>query len=424
MRKVLRRIIVLCMACMICMSGLCMAKFIKDDDGNWVEFYREDEKPWNIYYVDTNAIKVCEYEGKKYLDVSIRRKENTVENYVYYIHQTEVTNAKFHRLLDLENRKKHNIEWQNKYAKQKRGTADISEIKNGKSFTPWDEKLVTWVEQNYPAVINEIRTFNQSGQPATPTPNTNVMGAAKATGDITPPEYTITESGAVKYEMRSALHESVRAWVSPGGPYYIFRMPETLKTKWAGDYVIGYWHYPHETFVRHVGDTWEYADKEYDAEEEEQNKELRSYAQFSYDPKTDMFTFYGDDFYLFRLRLIDRNTVYAELLEFEEVSEHSTPRLTQDSLSKNLSADYTAVFRYVPLSSLTAKEMEIVDNNGGVIADMNDCIWFRDHPCELTGNPAMARQNLFNAYVDMMLAFQAVNGQIGEAPEGYEIAGV
>ncbi len=173
-----------------------------------------------------------------------------------------------------------------------------------------------------------------------------------------------------------------------------------------------------------MGDTWEYADKEYDAEEEEQNKELRSYAQFSYDPKTDMFTFYGDDFYLFRLRLIDRNTVYAELLEFEEVSEHSTPRLTQDSLSKNLSADYTAVFRYVPLSSLTAKEMEIVDNNGGVIADMNDCIWFRDHPCELTGNPAMARQNLFNAYVDMMLAFQAVNGQIGEAPEGYEIAGV
>lgn len=304
MRKVLRRIIVLCMACMICMSGLCMAKFIKDDDGNWVEFYREDEKPWNIYYVDTNAIKVCEYEGKKYLDVSIRRKENTVENYVYYIHQTEVTNAKFHRLLDLENRKKHNIEWQNKYAKQKRGTADISEIKNGKSFTPWDEKLVTWVEQNYPAVINEIRTFNHSGQSAGTTNVTGAAGGSRGEISVGGLEYEVLDSGAVKLVLRRGSRKSElenyanEAEYWKANTYYIFTKPEEFNA-WPGTYAVG-----------HV---YTYQDKEI----------LGVTDFFDYDPMTKTVQFYDQDqgwggdapelaCYGSRIRVIDRNTVYIE----------------------------------------------------------------------------------------------------------------
>lgn len=409
MRKALRMIIVLCMACMICMSGLCMAKFIKDDDGNWVEFYREDEKPWNIYFVDTNAIKVCEYEGKKYLDVSIRRKENTVENYVYYIHQTEVTNAKFHRLLDIENRKKHNIEWQNKYAKQKRGTADISEIKNGKSFTPWDEKLVTWVEQNYPAVINEIRTFNHSGQSAG---TTNVTGAANATGDMTPPQYDITDSGVVKYTMRADTHDSVKAWTSPGGPdYYIVKMSDSLRAKkseWEytrpGDYIIAYWKYPHQQYVKHTGDTWEFSE-EYNPEEE-QDKELRVYKTFSYDPATDMFTFYSGDFNEMRMRVIDRNTIYVEDLLVKEGGQ-----------PENWKAEWTAVFNYVDYNSLTKPHKEYADFHN-ILVYMDDGIWFPDHKCEMAGSTCY--QNLFSACVDMALAFKAVKGQIGELPDGYE----
>ena len=56
----------LCMACMICMGGLCMAK---ENGENWVRYYRSD------YYtckVDTNSIKVREHNGRKYLEASIK----------------------------------------------------------------------------------------------------------------------------------------------------------------------------------------------------------------------------------------------------------------------------------------------------------------------------------------------------------------
>ena len=29
-------------------TGLCVAKFIEDDDGNWVQFYRQNEKTFSI----------------------------------------------------------------------------------------------------------------------------------------------------------------------------------------------------------------------------------------------------------------------------------------------------------------------------------------------------------------------------------------
>ena len=71
MRKVWSRIFLLCMACMICMSGLCLAKE-EEEKENWVQYYYKDSN--NILYVDTNSIKVREYEGRKYLDVKVRAK--------------------------------------------------------------------------------------------------------------------------------------------------------------------------------------------------------------------------------------------------------------------------------------------------------------------------------------------------------------
>ncbi len=420
MRKVLRRIIVLCMACMICMSGLCMAKFIKDDDGNWVEFYREDEKPWNIYFVDTNAIKVCEYEGKKYLDVSIRRKENTVENYVYYIHQTEVTNAKFHRLLDLENRKKHNIEWQNKYAKQKRGTADISEIKNGKSFTPWDEKLVTWVEQNYPAVINEIRTFNHSGQSA---PNTNVTGAAGGQAGTMPDivdnfSYEVLESGAVRFFLRckNESHEELSREA-----YYIFTKPAQFKDL-PGTYMAG-WLADDDTIVI-------------------DNVNLLGHA-FDYDAKTQVFTFYGwtlhafgnlydinigeDTGYIFRTRLIDKNTVYNEYFGGNAMLKEGVPKPLEAVTYKYM--PYTSI--PIQISKVEGSRVEAVYPDSADGHSVSESCFYDDNQCVWFGDGRRYRDNYhffdlgFGTYyditakADMIRAFLAVNGKIGEIP--YEV---
>ena len=403
MRKVLRRIIVLCMACMICMSGLCMAKFIKDDDGNWVEFYREDEKPWNIYYVDTNAIKVCEYEGKKYLDVSIRRKENTVENYVYYIHQTEVTNAKFHRLLDLENRKKHNIEWQNKYAKQKRGTADISEIKNGKSFTPWDEKLVAWVEQNYPAVINEIRTFNQSGQPAG---NTNVTGAAGEQGssvaDIVDNfTYEVLDSGAVKFSPRCMADDGNLPLYAPS--YFIFAKPEKYSAL-PGAYLIGW-------LTRWMDGSW---DPDDDTTISTNGVTYMREEAFDYDPKTQTFTFYAwmnrhtpEYLIKYRMRFIDKNTVciiYKSLVY--QCNVNNTYRyMPYDKIPVAISSIYDA---YITV--------ENKDWTNATYYDKNKCVWCGDHfPNFLDG------ESNLNVVVDMARAFLAVNGKVGPIPDEYNV---
>lgn len=408
MRKVWSRIFLLCMACMICMSGLCLAKEDEEKE-NWVRYYYKDSN--NIFYVDTNSIKVREYEGRKYLDVKVRAKGEQEEWYYIVTRTVEVTYAKWHKVFDIENRKVLNLEWDNKYSTPKKGTRDISELgERGWDLHKYlfDEQLVSWVEQNYPSVINEIRAHNQS----LPGAKTDVTGAANATGDMTPPQYDITDSGVVKYTMRADTHDSVKAWTSPGGPdYYIVKMSDSLRAKkseWEytrpGDYIIAYWKYPHQQYVKHTGDTWEFSE-EYNPEEE-QDKELRVYKTFSYDPATDMFTFYSGDFNEMRMRVIDRNTIYVEDLLVKEGGQ-----------PENWKAEWTAVFNYVDYNSLTKPHKEYADFHN-ILVYMDDGIWFPDHKCEMAGSTCY--QNLFSACVDMALAFKAVKGQIGELPDGYE----
>ena len=408
MRKVWSRIFLLCMACMICMSGLCLAKEDEEKE-NWVRYYYKDSN--NIFYVDTNSIKVREYEGRKYLDVKVRAKGEQEEWYYIVTRTVEVTYAKWHKVFDIENRKVLNLEWDNKYSTPKKGTRDISELgERGWDLHKYlfDEQLVSWVEQNYPSIINEIRAHNQS----LPGAKTDVTGAANATGDMTPPQYDITDSGVVKYTMRADTHDSVKAWTSPGGPdYYIVKMSDSLRAKksqWGytvpGDYIIAYWKYPHQQYVKYTDDTWEFSE-EY-SPEEEQDKELRVYKTFSYDPATDMFTFYSGDFYEMRMRVIDRNTIYVEDLQVKEGGQPA-----------NWKAEWTAVFNYVDYNSLTKPHKEYADFHN-ILVYMDDGIWFPDHKCEMAGSTCY--QNLFSACVDMALAFKAVKGQIGELPDGYE----
>lgn len=150
MRKIWSRIFVLCMACMICMCGLCLAA----DDGNWVEYYRIDEK--NLFCVNPSSINIHKWGGHKFLEVEIRDEQPEKAFKV-----DEVI------AIDIENRKYIHLKV-NKWKLQ-----DISEIVNGEALYTKHDILVKWVEKNRPEVINEIREYNKNAPPL-PTPKTDV----------------------------------------------------------------------------------------------------------------------------------------------------------------------------------------------------------------------------------------------------------
>ncbi len=185
MRKVWSRIFLLCMACMICMSGLCLAA---NGSENWVKYYSDNSHNLS-FYVDTNSIKTCEYGGHKYLDVKNASQRTTF--------------LEFHLLLDVENRTVYTLEMENKQTNRK-SSQDISKItQNAVSFSTGSDmeylvKLLEWVEQNRPDVINEIRTFNHSAAPektdVTGTPNVPSSTTPNVSGDLHSLIYTPVQS--------------------------------------------------------------------------------------------------------------------------------------------------------------------------------------------------------------------------------------
>lgn len=146
MRKTWQRIFLLCVACMICMCGLCFA-----GNEKWMN-YNYYGTPVYSFYVDANSITTCEYEGRKYLDIILKCEKHNGPVTIY------------HDLFDVENQTMCVLEAKNE---SKEGWSDydyskIIRIPYPISNYEYLEKLLTWVEQNRPDVINEIRTFNQS----------------------------------------------------------------------------------------------------------------------------------------------------------------------------------------------------------------------------------------------------------------------
>lgn len=292
MRKAGRMIFLLCVALIVCMQGLCLAA-----DGNWVRYYQDANE---IYYVDTNSIKTLEYKGRKYLEVKGRTEEKRGEDYVVW--------AKWHLLFDVENQKVCPLKFENKKTNSIDGI-DISQMHVYGNTCPTDFiaytfQLMEWVERNYPSVIDEIRTFNRSGQSAG---TTNVTGAAGGSrGEISAGglEYEVLDSGAVKLVLRrGSLKSELEKYANEAeywkaNTYYIFTKPEEFNA-WPGTYAVG-----------HV---YTYQDKEI----------LGLSDFFDYDPMTKTVQFYDQDqgwggdapelaCYGSRIRVIDRNTVYIE----------------------------------------------------------------------------------------------------------------
>lgn len=393
MRKAGRMIFLLCVALIVCMQGLCLAA-----DGNWVRYYQDANE---IYYVDTNSIKTLEYKGRKYLEVKGRTEEKRGEDYVVW--------AKWHLLFDVENQKVCPLKFENKKTNSIDGI-DISQMHVYGNTCPTDFiaytfQLMEWVERNYPSVIDEIRTFNRSGQSATNVTSTagglSSGSVQDIVGDI---EYEVLDSGAVRFSPRCMAYGVLEGDSLPlyAPSYFIFAKPEKYSAL-PGAYLIGW-------LTRWMDGSW---DPDDDTTISTNGVTYMREEAFDYDPKTQTFTFYAwmnrdtpEYLITYRMRFIDKNTVC----------------IIYKSLDYQCNVNNT--YRYMPydkipvVTSINGSYITVEDNNWYISTnyDRNKCVWFADHfPYFLDGG-----SNL-NPVVDMARAFLAVNGKVGPIPDEYNV---
>ena len=370
MRKAWRRIFLLCAACMICMCGLCLAK----DGGNLVELGRIH---WFTCYVDPSSVKTRQWGGRKYLEIE-------------YYNKMDEWNTYNLAAIDIENRKGVIL------VDGARVINDISDIENG-VMSPYVadfiENLINWTEQNRPDIINEIRTFNHSGQSAG---TTNVTGAAGApSGEISAGglEYEVLDSGAVKLVLRrGGLKSDMERYANEedywkANTYYIFTKPEEFNA-WRGTYAVGC--------------IYTYGGKDI----------LGVGSFFDYDAVTKTVQFYGDDIgqggnaperamYGSRIRVIDRNTVYRE--EPEPVGSYLTNGPFQVGIYVAYGEKYPQqyTYRYLPCNDSNNR-----DWNGG--AWTTEFV-YKDGKRELIYTDGYSNE--------IAILCCALNGNFGEMPQ-------
>lgn len=393
MRRIWSRIFVLCIACMICMSGLCLAYV--PEEGNWARYWLESSAP---YYLDVDSVKVTEYNGRKYLEY--------ITVYTDY-HGT----SREHFLLDIEKGNKKrlclglwNLVIQNdKLVSERRVcTNDISDITNTDRalygdgwLTGAPDSAIQWVEQNRPDIINEIHTFNH------PAARGNV-DVTNVTGDMTPSGFAIAEDGAVHYTVRSPRRSSGAEWEQDTDPpHFIFARSASLSKVPGGfpaEYIVACIVQEEWYGGIHAGTWW-------------------PIMAFDYDVKSNTFTFYGirqdyADFdynnrihlsYLHRIRVNDRNNVYYEW-----------DTIGRDVGDGQFSADYRGLLSYKKTPSVDFIHKE------HLAAWPNDDGYMWYGKCEYTPDGrTLWHDDLITDEVDAALAFLAARGKITEAPEDF-----
>lgn len=418
MRRAWATIFLLCMACMIYMSGLCLAA-----DGDWIKIHHQSNF---TYYVNPTSIKVHEWGGRKFLEVKVyndQRFGNTPEE---NFREEDLI------VIDVENRKYVSLEVGLWDGNQKGGITsvnDISKIVNGKELLLWYNKLINWVEKNRPEIINEIRTHNQTapsleslrnappensapGTQAQPGGNVDVTGATNVPSNgslediVDDIEYEVLDSGAVKFKIHNSYSvEPDRGYYDT---YYIFAKPNEYKD-YPGTYMTGVLFDDVPELIAHG---------------------FPSYFghAFDFDPKTQTFIFYWWDFddpnksgYLYKTRLTGKNTAYEALYRGFQLINEGAPKIGSET-----------AYRYVPYDSLPWKVSEVQPDRhivymeggqGGVLLpvsyfDDNKCVWYgevRNYDHDEVTNYVTLDWQYFDLRADLMKAVLAVNGNIGQA---------
>ncbi len=256
-----------------------------------------------------------------------------------------------------------------------------------------------------------FQPYNPAPQPSTETPGQPDAVAPSGTISTADIEYEILDSGAVKFKVRcpAKLSDDEDGFILYDETNnYIFTKPEKFKHH-HGTYVTGWLS---DDGIMYIS-----------------NAALPN--AFDYDPKTQSFTFYfwfgaglvdgdnpNEDYYTNRMRLIDKNTVYNEHFSADSRVIGGFPRVTATNTYRYMTCDA------IPLDKIvdeTKREIKVHYRSDGTISsawenyDANKCVWFGEHP-EYFYREGNGR---LNAMVDMMRAFLAVNGNIGESP--YEV---
>ncbi len=211
MRKAwLARVLLLCMACLICVGGLCSAKD-KDKLTLMWEFELDSNYPGEKrkFYIDDNATQIIDYEGRKYLQVYIQINKVFFEQIWFVPTWREGEKGHWTRIYDIENRKAFTLEYFDTNEKPKKGSFNISTMKqNCGEYNEFDQKFIQWMETNRKSVLDEIRRANggnqgtsgNAGQPA-------VGGYGSNQGAVSSANIKIErlEDGGVRY--RSEVDE-------------------------------------------------------------------------------------------------------------------------------------------------------------------------------------------------------------------------
>lgn len=269
MRRNWLRVFLLCVACAVCLQGLCLSK-----DRNWVEYHRVGVDGDSKYYVDITSIQACEFSGRKYLGANV-----------------EIGGSPLRIAIDVENRKFVVLEGRN-HVTGKMIHNDMSQMISF-SGIPIYEILLHWVEQNRPDVIQEIRNFNSSAATgnaeSSVQPLIDISSDSGAAGEL---PYRDTSSGKIEFLPSGWLGQGfVAIWKhNPNGRDYKSEIHGGAYAVHMGDY------FPEGHGIDNEG------------------------IDFDYDPETETFTacYTINDFpehYYFNMRVIDHNTVYIEWLE-------------------------------------------------------------------------------------------------------------
>lgn len=185
MRKILWKTFLLCMACLVCVGGLCAAKDKDNMTLMWQDEHINDKLGEKYkYYLDDSATKIIDYEGRKYLQAYFQRNKVFMEQIWFVPMWRESEKAHWTRIYDVERQKSFTLDYLNKDIKQKEGHYNISSMKqNLRDYSDLDKKFMQWMETNRKSLLDEIRRAN-GGNPSASGAAGQPAGSTDAKGEV------------------------------------------------------------------------------------------------------------------------------------------------------------------------------------------------------------------------------------------------
>lgn len=184
MRKIWWKAFLLCVACLVCVGGLCAAKDKENMTLMWQDEHINDKLGEKYkYYLDDSETKIIDYEGRKYLQTYFQRNKVFMEQIWFVPMWRESEKAHWTRIYDVERQKVFTLDYLNKDRKQKEGHYSISSMKqNLRDYSDLDKKFMQWMETNRKSLLDEIRRAN-GGNPSASGAAGQPAGSADARGE-------------------------------------------------------------------------------------------------------------------------------------------------------------------------------------------------------------------------------------------------